>query len=61
MAVETKYKIFKDANPISITGERSPANSDDHVSFDTFLEAEQFLEVSGSVGEYRIIPITVKL
>lgn len=60
MAIETKYKIFKDARYISITGEITSTNNNDHASFDTFSEAEQFLEVSGSVGEYRILPITTK-
>ena len=60
MAVETKYKVFKDARHISTTGEVVSSNSGNHASFDTLLEAEQFLEASGSVGEYRITPITVK-
>jgi len=60
MAVETKYVIVQNGKFLSPSGERTLARLNEYVSFSTFEGAEQFLEVSGSVGEYRITPITVK-
>lgn len=60
MAVETKYIIYQNGKYLSSTGQRTLVSRDEYISFSSFLEAEQFLEVSGSVGEYRIIPITTK-
>lgn len=59
MAVETIYKPTFQGSFLTTSGDKTD-NVSEAVEFDSLSEANDFVEASGSVGEYHIRTYTIK-